>query len=99
MKQVSSHNVKVIFDTNHVLYCNEVPTDYVYKMAGHVHLSDEGRLLPGAGRGDFEGLIGALREIGYEGYVAMEIGFDSPEVEPDHDARQDYEYVKPLLDC
>jgi ribosomal protein S18 acetylase RimI-like enzyme len=49
---------------------NEVPTDYVYRMdknLRHIHLSEFGRLPPGAGRGDFVGLVSALREIGYNG--------------------------------
>lgn len=100
MEQVSSPNVKVMFDTIHALYRNEVPMDYVYRMGPnlhHVHLSDEGRLPPGAGRCDFVGLIEALKEIGYEGYLAMEIGFNRRDVEPDQVARQAYEYVKPLI--
>ncbi|MDQ3864031.1 MAG: sugar phosphate isomerase/epimerase [Actinomycetota bacterium] len=99
-REVNRPNVKLMFDTIHVLYRNEVPTDYVYRMADdlhHVHLSDEDRLPPGAGRGDFVGLVEALNEIGYEGYLAMEIGFNRRDVEPDQVARQAYEYVKPLL--
>lgn len=100
MQQVSSSSVGLMFDTNHVLYRNEVPTDYVYRMGPnlhHVHLSDEGRLPPGAGRCDFVGLIEALRQVGYDGYLAMEIGFNNPSADPDQVARQAYEYVKPLL--
>lgn len=100
MRQASSLNVKLMFDTNHALYRNEVSTDYVYRMGPdlhHVHLSDEGRLPPGAGRCDFVGLVEALKEVGYEGYLAMEIGFNSPDVEPDQVARQAYEYIKPLV--
>jgi protein FrlC len=63
----------------------------------HIHLSEFGRLPPGAGRGDFGGLVSALREIGYEGYLTMEIGFNRRDVEPDLVARQAYEYLKPLV--
>jgi protein FrlC len=101
MRQVSSPSVKVMFDTIHAMYRNEVLTDYVYGMGEHlhyVHLSDVDRLPPGAGRGDFVSLVEALREVDYEGYLAMEIGFNRRDVEPDQVARQAYEYVKPLVE-
>jgi len=100
MREVDRPNVRLMFDTIHAMYRNEVPTDYVYRMADdlhYVHLSDEDRLPPGAGRGDFVGLVEALKEVGYDGYLAMEIGFNRRDVEPDQVARQAYEYVKPLV--
>jgi protein FrlC len=100
MEQVGAKNVGLMFDTQHAYYRNEVPTDYVYRMGKnlrHIHLSEFGRLPPGAGRGDFVGLVSALREIGYEGYLTMEIGFNRRDVEPDLVARQAYEYLKPLV--
>jgi protein FrlC len=100
MEQVGAKNIGLMFDTQHAYYRNEVPTDYVYRMGKnlrHIHLSEFGRLPPGAGRGDFVGLVSALREIGYEGYLTMEIGFNRRDVEPDLVARQAYEYLKPLV--
>jgi fructoselysine 3-epimerase len=100
MEQVGAKNVGLMFDTQHAYYRNEVPTDYVYRMGEnlrHIHLSEFGRLAPGAGRGDFVGLVSALREIGYKGYLTMEIGFNRRDVEPDLVARQAYEYLKPLV--
>jgi len=100
MREVDRPNVKLMFDTIHAMYRNEVPTDYVYRMADdlhHVHLSDEDRLPPGAGRGDFVSLVEALKEVGFDGYLTMEIGFNRRDVEPDQVARQAYEYVKPLV--
>ena len=101
MEEVGAPNVKLMFDTIHAMYRNEVLTDYVYQMGEnlhHVHLSDNDRLPPGAGRGDFVSVIDALKEIGYEGYIAMEIGFNRRDVEPDYVARQAFEYVKSLID-
>lgn len=100
MQQASSPNVKLMFDTAHALYRNEVSTDYVHRMGPnlhHIHLSDEDRLPPGAGRCDFVGLVEALKEVGYKGYLTMEIGFNRRDVEPDQIARQAYEYMKPLV--
>ncbi|MBV9105891.1 MAG: sugar phosphate isomerase/epimerase [Verrucomicrobia bacterium] len=100
MEQVGAKNVGLMFDTQHAYYRNEVPTDYVYRMdkdLRHVHLSEFGRLPPGAGRGDFVGLVAALRKIEYKGYLTMEIGFNRRDVEPDLVARQAYDYLKPLV--
>jgi len=101
MREADAPNVKLMFDTIHAMYRNEVPTDYVYQMGkdlAHVHLSDIDRLPPGTGRGDFVGLVAALKEIGYDGYLAMEIGFHRRDIEPDQVARQAYDYIKPLLE-
>jgi sugar phosphate isomerase/epimerase len=38
----------------------------------HVHLADSNRAHPGAGHTDFASAFEALREIGFEGYMAME---------------------------
>lgn len=100
MEEVGMPNVKLMFDTIHAMYRNEVLTDYVYQMGKnlhHVHISDNDRLPPGAGRGDFVSLAAALKEIGFDGYVTMEIGFNRRDVEPDKVARQAYEYMKPLV--
>ena len=100
MEQVGAKNVGLMFDTQHAYYRNEIPTDYVYRMGKnlkHIHLSEFGRLPPGTGRGDFVGLVAALREIDYKGYLTMEIGFNRRDVEPDLVARQAYEYLKPLV--
>jgi len=40
----------------------------------HVHLADSNRLQPGAGHTDFAGAFEALRDIGFNGYMAMECG-------------------------
>jgi protein FrlC len=63
----------------------------------YVHLADTDRLPPGQGRGDFVGVIDALKAIGYDGFLSMEIGFNRRDVEPDKIARDAYAYVKPLL--
>lgn len=101
MEEVNKPNVKLMFDTFHALYRKEVSTDYVYSMGEnlhHIHISDNGRLAPGQGRGDFVSLISALKDINYDGYLAMELGFDRRDIEPDYVARQAFEYLKPLVD-
>jgi protein FrlC len=100
MRAVDAPNVKLMFDTIHAMYRNEVPTDYVYRMGTdlrYVHISDVDRLPPGQGRGDFVGLIQALKDISYDGFLSMEIGFNYRNAQPDKFAREAYEYMKPLV--
>lgn len=39
---------------------------------GHVHLADNNRLLPGSGHVDFDEVMSALRDSGYEGWLSFE---------------------------
>ena len=41
---------------------------------GHVHLADSNRRLPGQGSTDFPSALAALRQIGYDGWLAFECG-------------------------
>jgi len=62
MEQTGMSNVKVIFDTFHVLYRNEVPSDYIYAMGKnlkHIYLSDYDRLAPGQRGMGFLPVLGA----------------------------------------
>ena len=101
MREVEKPNVKLMFDTYHTLYRSEPPTDYVHRMGkdlAHIHLADAGRAAPGAdGRVDYPGLIAALRETGFDGYLTMEIGFDRRAVDPDSVARRAFDYLRPLV--
>jgi sugar phosphate isomerase/epimerase len=101
-EQLGVENVGVMFDTFHILYRREVLSDYVYragKHLKHIHISDNDRLPPGKGRGDFVSLIAALHEVRYSGYLAMELGFDRRDIEPDKVARESIQYLKPLVDA
>lgn len=47
----------------------------------HVHACENDRGIPGSGHVDFEGMVDALKEIGYEGYLTIEsFGFNLPEM-------------------
>jgi len=99
MEQTGKPNVGVMFDTYHVLYRNEVPSDYVYTMGKnlkHIHLSDYDRLAPGQGGMDFLPVLQALKDVDFQGYVTMEVGFNSRASHPDSIARLSLEYLKGL---
>ncbi|MDK2800394.1 MAG: fructoselysine 3-epimerase [Clostridiales bacterium] len=99
MEQAGQSNIGVMFDTFHVLYRNEVPSDYVYTMGKnlkHIHLSDYNRLAPGQGGMDFLPVMQALKDIDFDGYVTMEVGFSSRSTHPDSVARLSLEHLKGL---
>ena len=100
LAEVNRPNVKAMFDTYHTLYRNEVPTDYVHRLGkdlAHIHLADVNREPPGSGVVDYASLIEALRNVGYDGYLTMEIGFNRRAVEPDDLARRAINYLRPLI--
>jgi protein FrlC len=97
--EVGLPNLKVMFDTFHALYRNEVSSDYVFEMAeylDHVHFADTNRLPPGEGTIDWHGVMAALKQIGFSGYITMEAGFNTRAVEPDRVARSALAFLKDL---
>jgi protein FrlC len=96
-EQTGESNVKVMFDTFHALYRSEVPSDYVYRMKDklhHVHIADTDRLPPGQGQGNFHTVLQALKDIDYQGYLALEVGFTSRKGDPDWYAQTSLNYLK-----
>lgn len=99
MEDVGKDNVKLMFDTAHALYRNEVPSDYIYTMGKdlkHVHMTDYNRLAPGTAGCDFLPIMQALKDIMYDGYVTMENGFPSRGTHPDSVARISLENLKEI---
>jgi protein FrlC len=95
--ETGAPNVKVMFDTFHSMYRNEVAADYVRvagKRLANVHCADVGRGPPAPGPIDWQGLLQALKDSGYDGYVTMEYGFASRAADPDDQARRGLEYLK-----
>ena len=97
--QVGLDNVQLMFDTYHALYRNEVSSDQVYEMGKHlkhVHFADANRMPPGEGVVDWVGVLQALKDIGFDGYCTMEIGFNMRNAEPDRYARSALQYCKSI---
>ena len=95
--QVGLENVQLMFDTYHALYRNEVSSDQVYEMGKHlkhVHFADANRMPPGEGVVDWVGVMQALRDIDFDGYCTMEIGFNMRNAEPDRYARSALAFCK-----
>ena len=99
MQESGKSNVKVMFDTYHALYRKEVPADQVYQMGehlAHVHVADTDRLAPGQGSMDFVPFMQALAEIGFDGFVTMETGFNARSTHPDAQARAALDHLKSI---
>ena len=76
-KTVDHDSVKVMGDLFHMNVEEDSVADSIRRTDGylaHLHLADSNRLQPGAGHTDFALAFEALREIGFDGYVAMECG-------------------------
>jgi sugar phosphate isomerase/epimerase len=73
--KVASNRLKIVMDFFHMnLEEPDIP-ESILKGAGyiqHVQLGDSNRLLPGRGHTDFVSGFAALRQIGYDGYMALE---------------------------
>ena len=99
MEDVGKKNVKLMFDTTHALYRNEVPADYIYLMGKnlkHIHLADYERKAPCTNGCDFVSIMQALKDVGYDGYLTMEAGFPSRSEHPDVCARLSLENLKAI---
>lgn len=99
IRDVSQPNVKAMFDTFHAMYRKEPSADYVQTLGDqlvHVHCADVDRGPPADGPIDWRALLQALKDRNYAGYLAMEIGFASRSVDPDHQARRAIEYLRAI---
>jgi sugar phosphate isomerase/epimerase len=76
-EKVGREGVKIMADFFH-MSIEESDLAQAIRAAGpyikHVHLADSNRLLPGWGHTDFKTPFAALKEIGYENFMAMECG-------------------------
>jgi protein FrlC len=66
MPSVARQNVKLMFDTHHLLYRDEIPTDYVRTIQEYlvrIHVSDNDRVIPGEGRVDRVGADASAKRL------------------------------------
>ncbi|MFC5586822.1 sugar phosphate isomerase/epimerase family protein [Nitratireductor kimnyeongensis] len=97
MRDSGAENVKVMFDTYHAIYRDDVSADHVRILGDdlvHIHCADANRAAPGDGVVDWFGVLQAARDIGFAGYLTMEIGFHTREADPDNYARRALSYLK-----
>ena len=78
---LNHRNVKLMADIFH-MSIEEADLAAALRQAGdlvaHVHLADSNRLEPGQGHTDFAACFAALRDIGFDGYCALECMLRQP---------------------
>ncbi len=97
LDEVGSPKVLVMADVFHIHAEGEPLMETVLKAGErltYVHLSDSDRLPPGTGEINFQEFIGALKGIGYNGYLTMEF---NPGPQPDESLRLAATYIRGLL--
>jgi sugar phosphate isomerase/epimerase len=73
---IGAPNLKVLADTFHMnIEEGDIPGSLkaAGALVGHVHLADTNREAPGHGHLDIAGVLGALDDIGYQGYLSFEV--------------------------
>jgi D-psicose/D-tagatose/L-ribulose 3-epimerase len=83
VKDIGAPNVRVHYDTFHANIEEKHPTASLLslkKVLGHVHISENDRGIPGTGHTDWAGLLSALKQISYDGWLTIE-SFAKPEPE------------------
>jgi sugar phosphate isomerase/epimerase len=74
--QIGNPYFKIMIDVFHMNIQDKDMFEEIRKSKGYftyVHLCDNNRLYPGNCRFDFAAIIAALKETGYDDYVAVEI--------------------------
>jgi sugar phosphate isomerase/epimerase len=103
IKNVGSDNVRLNFDIGHFYCVNEDPAKLVYELSEyieHFHLADiagrvHNHLIPGRGSIDFRPVFAAMDDIGYDGFVTVELYpyQDSPA----QAAKEAYDYLCSIM--
>lgn len=83
IEEVKSAHLKVLLDIGHLNVTGEIPATALNKLKDlliHIHIDDnngkmDDHLIPGEGSINFIPFLKALTEIGYQGYLAVELGF------------------------
>jgi sugar phosphate isomerase/epimerase len=82
IKNIDSQYIRLNFDIGHFYCVREDPAKLVYRLADyieHFHLADiaadrvHNHLIPGRGSIDFRAVFKAIKEIGYKGFVTVEL--------------------------
>lgn len=97
--EVGDPRLRMIIDTYHVLHRKDSLVATLLEagdLLEHVHIADLDRMWPGYAT-DFRPVVGVLREMGYAGYLSMEIGFNLRTANPEEYAVRSMSYMGPLV--
>jgi sugar phosphate isomerase/epimerase len=94
IEEVGSKNLGLLPDTFHMNIEERSIEDSLRKSIPyfrHVHIADSNRWAPGCGHLNFKSILETLREIGYQGFLSMEI---LPQPNPDEAAKLAMEFFR-----
>lgn len=105
IQAVNSPMVKGMLDLACPLLSREPMVEYFNKCGKdirHIHFIDatidsEDHLIPGDGQMDFHGIVRTLKEVGYDGYLSLEL-FTRYQTEPEYATARGYSVIKALLE-
>jgi sugar phosphate isomerase/epimerase len=104
IKEIKSDWVGLNFDIGHFFCVGEDPVQLVYDLAdyiGHFHLADiaqnriHNHLIPGEGVIDFKRVLKAISDIGYDGYITVELY--PYQKDPISAARKAHDYLMDIM--
>ncbi len=98
VKEIDSPAIQTMFDTHNAVDESESPANLVARympIIRHVHVNEIDGRYPGSGTYDFAGILNALRECNYKGWVSVEVFNFQPN--PVIIARESLHYLKSLL--
>lgn len=97
VRKINSPYFRLMLDSNH-MYIDDIDMlESIEQAKGYftyVHLVDSNRLYPGNCKLDFKSFIDALKNVGYDGYLSVEV-FQRPD--QDTALKKSYEHIKPLI--
>jgi len=96
VRDIDHPNLQMMVDVRSAWFGEKEEVPDVIRSAApylrHIHANDANRLGPGMGDVDFGPIVDALREVGYEGYVSVEVFDFSPG--PEEIARRSLQYLR-----
>lgn len=104
MEKIDSTHIGLNFDIGHFYCVNEEPAKLVCELSGyisHFHLADiasnrvHNHLIPGMGSIDFRPIFDAMDDIGYDGFVTVELY--PYQDNPVQAAREAYDYLCKIM--
>lgn len=103
LAEVNAENMGALLDIGHVYVVRENLLDVIEKLDKkifHVHVEDiidriHCHFIPGTGMVDFEGAFRALKKVGYEGFLSVELEMHVDE--PDRGALESIQYLGSLM--
>ena len=98
-----NHEVRLLMDVFHMMLEDfSIPGAFVRsrELIGHVHFADstrdQTRGVPGSGAMNFKEYIDVLDAMGYNGWIAMEVGLQDPDYE--WGAKTSFNYISTLIE-